>query len=818
MAKGEIKTKLVLEGEAEYKKQMTDAANAIKVLDSEQKLAEAQFKQTGDAQKYAADSAEILRAKMEEQQRAVDAAQAAVNQLTANGVEPNSRAMQTWQTKLNDAKTKLTNLQTKLGETEGDLESQGEAFDDTTADAGEYKDQLDKIEKEVRFQNTIAAIDHMRELLANVLTTAKDLAVQLYNSETEAGKWADSLATAASQAGVDAETYQSWLYASQFIDTEVSAIISNREKLTKKLVSTSDEDAKAFNQLGVVTRNTNGTVRDATDVFWDTVDALGRIEDPTQRAAAAEKIFGNNWKELQPLIENGSDAYKALADEGMRVAVVSQENIDKLGALDDSHNKVNSAMQKTERTLQAQLAPAFTKVNDAAANALTRFNEWAESPEGQEALEKLGDAAVGLVESITEKDFNKVIDLATSAVEKLTGALDWIAQNGEVVVGVIAAMGAAWAGLTVTKEVLEFAHLLQSINWDKIGSSGAGAAAVNGAKSAAESAASSAAGSGLIGPTNPLNFIGRMGLMAGAVYGADKLYEQLPGGRSALKDIGSTMGLYSYTEHSESGQEMYEAIKQAVADGMDASQFTKEKYGSEEIGQKWDEVSPFIERQAAAGKNVTQSLENAYEQLEKVANEAVENLAKTTEDTKTAGTDAAEGYAEGIQESADQAAQAAADMADASAEAVRTALDSHSPSQVMEAIGEDAAVGLANGINARAADAINAATALANEVENALRGALDIHSPSRVMAQLGEYVGEGFAQGIEGQYDAVRRAVTGMMDITTRAPAAPRQARGQAYGTSQPQRIVLTLNGREMAEALAGDMDEQMGMIVRNRR
>ena len=65
MATREIKTRFKLEGEQEFKRAMSDAANATKVLDSEMKLAKAQFEQTGDAEAYAAEQARILKEKIE---------------------------------------------------------------------------------------------------------------------------------------------------------------------------------------------------------------------------------------------------------------------------------------------------------------------------------------------------------------------------------------------------------------------------------------------------------------------------------------------------------------------------------------------------------------------------------------------------------------------------------------------------------------------------------------------------------------------------------------------------------------------------------
>ena len=81
MATREIKTRFALEGEQKYKSTMKDAANAVKVLNSQQKLAKAQFQQTGDAEKYNAQQAEILKKKIEEQMRREQAEQAREEEL-----------------------------------------------------------------------------------------------------------------------------------------------------------------------------------------------------------------------------------------------------------------------------------------------------------------------------------------------------------------------------------------------------------------------------------------------------------------------------------------------------------------------------------------------------------------------------------------------------------------------------------------------------------------------------------------------------------------------------------------------------------------
>ena len=276
MATREIKTRFKLEGEAEFKRAMTDAANATKVLDSEMKLAKAQFEQTGDAQQYAAEQARILREKIEEQKSAVQAAERAMQQLADNGVSKNDKTYQMWATRLNNAKTTLTGLETQLDKAET-------GFEDVNAAAESTDSKLDSIDKELRFQNTLKILENVRDRFNAIVRGAARAGKAIWDMETDAGKWADDLATKASQAGLDVETYQAWGYASRFIDTSVDDIAKSIRKMESDIGSASEETAKVFNQLAVSTRNADGSARDATAVFFDVVDALGRVEDATTR-------------------------------------------------------------------------------------------------------------------------------------------------------------------------------------------------------------------------------------------------------------------------------------------------------------------------------------------------------------------------------------------------------------------------------------------------------------------------------------------------------------------------------------------------------
>ena len=464
MAAHEINTRFKLEGEQEYKKAMTDAANAIKVLNSEQKLAAAEFENTGDRQQYAATQARILKEQIANQQKAVEAAEAAVKKLTDNGVDPSSKAMQTWKTKLNNARTAMFSMQTRLQSVEGELGDQTTAFGDAQSAGGDYQGQLEKIGKGFDINNTITAIDNITDKIANAAKAAARAAKAIWDMGADAGDWADELLTASSQMGVDVETLQSWRYASRFIDTSVDDISRSWQDLTKRIKDGDVEYLGYLAEMGVASMNTDGTMRESQDIFWDMIDVLHNMEDPAQRAAAATKLFGNDWRNLNPLIEAGSEAYKDLAEEGRETAVVSEENVQALGAMDDQMEKTQAAFDKLKYDALAAMAPTFEKIAAAMETAITSLDKFLESAEGQEMLASLNESLSGIIDAFIGENgegFSSLVETAKGALSGLNDALKWIADNKDGLVVAIEAIAAAFAALKVSSTVLEFVKLFQ---------------------------------------------------------------------------------------------------------------------------------------------------------------------------------------------------------------------------------------------------------------------------------------------------------------------------------------------------------------------
>ncbi len=507
MAKHEIKTRLSMEGEQQYRSAMKEAANSIKVLDSELKLAESQFKKTGDAQEYLTKKAEILQKEIAAQKEAVAAAEKALADMAANGVDKNDRKYQQWQTTLNQAKTKLNNLESAAKNTASQIKSQGNSAETAAGQNQEFIDKasaaegtagtlqtaLAQLGANVSLQGIIDSLDNVEQKMIAGIKKAAQYAKAVYDMGTDAGKWADDIATEASKYEMDVEEYQKLKNTSRVVDTPVdsyakewtqiqkstnewkeqtSASIAKHAEDAKNEIVYVTEAEKRWNELGVATREAGANYEAANpeflsskDILMNMVDVLHNMTDKEERAAAAVELLGNNWRDFMPLILAGSEGFNEAWDWFSENATVSQENVDALGALNDEQEKLDAQWQALQETFWAQLAPGLTELVKLMGEATGKIKEFMDSAEGQEAMSSLNDAISGIVGSLKEKingeTFANAINAAKDAISALTSALEWAGNNGDAIVKTLEGVAGAIAGIEAAKTAL---NILQLIN------------------------------------------------------------------------------------------------------------------------------------------------------------------------------------------------------------------------------------------------------------------------------------------------------------------------------------------------------------------
>ncbi len=167
----------------------------------------------------------------------------------------------------------------------------------------------------------------------------------------------DDLNTLAKQSGFTTGELQKMQYAADRIDVSMEDITSSAQKLKKNMSGSSKDVQAAFDRLGVSIRDSGGEMRDINTVYWETVAALSRVQNETERDQLAMTLLGKSADSLAGIIDDGGAAFRSLGDEAEKAGLImSQETLDGLNAVND---QVDSLKAKATATLSQSGAKAL---------------------------------------------------------------------------------------------------------------------------------------------------------------------------------------------------------------------------------------------------------------------------------------------------------------------------------------------------------------------------------------------------------------------------------------------------------------------------
>ena len=217
---------------------------------------------------------------------------------------------------------------------------------------------------------TVAAMGAAAAGVAAMIKVCKEL----HEITLQAAADADELITQSMVTGLSTETLQQWKYAENLIDVSVGTMTGSMTKLTRAMYDAqagNKATAETFQALGISITDSNGQLRDAESVFYEVIDALGGVESQTERDALAMEIMGRSAQDLNPLILQGSDALRELADEAKNAGYVLDESqIKKLGEVDDAYQRTQLQIDTTKKMLAVDFAPASKTAMETFGNAV----------------------------------------------------------------------------------------------------------------------------------------------------------------------------------------------------------------------------------------------------------------------------------------------------------------------------------------------------------------------------------------------------------------------------------------------------------------
>ena len=428
---------LALDGEAEFKKAVTGINKDLSVLGSEMKKVTAQFDGNATSMEALTAKQDVYNKRADEQRKKIEVMTAALDSAKKEFGE-NSDQVKNWQIKLNNAEADLAKTEKSLNDTTKQIDdfgkeavSGGDAIEQAGKQAKGSGDNAQKGEGGwSKLGSGLAKIGKAAGQAVLALgTAALGTATAVGAMTVKAAYAADDINTLAKQTGLSTEEIQKFQYASKQIDVPMETLTGSMAKLTKNMESArlgSKNQAAAFSDLGISITDSEGKLRSNQDVFAEAIDALGKMENETQRDAYAMQLFGKSAQDLNPLILGGADALKQLGDEAEAAGLVlGQDSLDNLNLLSDAMD----TFKATASGSGSLFGTAFAGPLAEGLNTLTGYMHeltTAFRDGGFDAFaDKIGEVLAKLINKITD-GLPKLVGLGMKMITKL---IDGIIQN-----------------------------------------------------------------------------------------------------------------------------------------------------------------------------------------------------------------------------------------------------------------------------------------------------------------------------------------------------------------------------------------------------
>lgn len=173
----------------------------------------------------------------------------------------------------------------------------------------------------------------------------------------------DALNDVANRTGVGVEALQAYGAAAKLAGTDVETFARSIQKLTVNIGNAvGDENAqKKFKELGLSFDELRQ--KTPTEQFEAVADAIARIADPAERAAAAVSVFGKGGIELGPLFSEGPGALANMRKEAEALGqVVSADAVQSIADMNDAFDKVWMTVKGLTAQIVGELAEPVRQI------------------------------------------------------------------------------------------------------------------------------------------------------------------------------------------------------------------------------------------------------------------------------------------------------------------------------------------------------------------------------------------------------------------------------------------------------------------------
>ena len=433
----DIGPKIGLSGKNQFQKDLKDVNSQIKTLGTEMAKVTAEFEGQEKSEEALAAKTKVLNEQITKQKEKIDLLSKGLKE-SAEQYGENDVKTQKWQQQLNTATAELYKMEHQLEGTNKDLKNEADEADNAgkeTKEAGEAA------------KASSADWSKLGDVVAGVGAAMAAVAAAAAAAIIEAGKaltdfavqgaaFADTITTMSSVTGMSTEKLQELQYAAELVDVSVDTITGSMKKnlsAMTKVRNGNEKTAEIYKRLGIAVLDANGNLRDDEEVYWELINALGQVEDETERDALAMELLGKSASDLNPLIEAGADRMEELAKQAHDAGyVLSDEALDAFGEFDDELKKLDVGATAAKNAMGTILLPMLTDLAGEGVDLLGEFTRGILDANGD--MEKMGEVIDTVLPQVLDAIMEYLPEILDLAISIITAIADSLIANIDVII------------------------------------------------------------------------------------------------------------------------------------------------------------------------------------------------------------------------------------------------------------------------------------------------------------------------------------------------------------------------------------------------
>lgn len=177
--------------------------------------------------------------------------------------------------------------------------------------------------------------------------------------------------------GMSRKAYQEWDYIMSQNGSSVDSLQMGYKTLAQQMDGVrkgSKESLSAFSKLGVAVKDNSGHLRSQEEVFNDSVKALQQLNNPTEKAILAQKLFGRAAIEMKPLLNQSAESVENLRQKANALGfIMGDDAVDGAVKLTDTMDTLKRSFGAIGLSIGVELVPIVQQLADQLLNNLPQI-------------------------------------------------------------------------------------------------------------------------------------------------------------------------------------------------------------------------------------------------------------------------------------------------------------------------------------------------------------------------------------------------------------------------------------------------------------